>query len=151
MKDASREIEMLLFDAALQIGDEPTRRAFLEQTCASRPEMRERLENLLDAYRQSDVYFSGIAEACTADAEPFPTTPPVSEPSGFTDRIGPYRLLERIGEGGCGVVYLAEQDQPVRRRVALKVIRLGMLTIDDSGKMVDMCLGDGRGNDFHSW
>ena len=128
MKDASREIEMLLFDAALQIGDEPTRRAFLDQTCAGRPEMRGRLENLLDAYRQSDDYFSGIAEACTAVAEPFPTTPPVDDPSDFTDRIGPYRLLERIGEGGCGVVYLAEQDKPVRRRVALKVIRLGMDT-----------------------
>jgi Tfp pilus assembly protein PilF len=44
------------------------------------------------------------------------------------DRIGRYKLLEQIGEGGCGVVYVAEQDQPVRRRVALKVIKLGMDT-----------------------
>src|SRR5262249_40054975 len=44
------------------------------------------------------------------------------------ERIGHYKLLEQIGEGGCGVVYMAEQDQPVRRRVALKVIKLGMDT-----------------------
>src|SRR5712691_6939814 len=44
------------------------------------------------------------------------------------DRIGPYRLLQEIGHGGCGVVYMAEQEKPVRRRVALKVIKLGMDT-----------------------
>ena len=118
---------MLLFDAALQIGDEPTRRAFFDQTCSGHPEMRGRLENLLDAHQQSDAYFSGITEACTAVAEPFPQEPLTDAPESI-DRIGPYRLLERIGEGGCGVVYLAEQEVPVRRRVALKVIRLGMDT-----------------------
>jgi serine/threonine protein kinase len=49
-----------------------------------------------------------------------------SEKSG--DRIGRYKLLQQIGEGGCGVVYMAEQEEPVRRRVALKVIKLGMDT-----------------------
>jgi serine/threonine protein kinase len=44
------------------------------------------------------------------------------------DRIGHYKLLQQIGEGGCGVVYMAEQDEPVRRRVALKIIKLGMDT-----------------------
>ena len=127
MKNASREIEMLLFDAALQIGDEPTRLAFIDQTCASQPEMRARLEDLLDAHRQSDAYFSGVTEACTAIAETFLPTPPPDAPESL-DHIGAYRLLERIGEGGCGVVYLAEQESPVRRRVALKVIRLGMDT-----------------------
>ncbi len=51
---------------------------------------------------------------------------PLTEKPG--DRIGCYKLLEQIGEGGCGVVYVAEQEQPVRRRVALKVIKLGMDT-----------------------
>src|SRR5258706_4463809 len=51
---------------------------------------------------------------------------PVSEQVG--DRIAHYKLLQRIGEGGCRVVYLAEQDKPLRRRVALKVIQLGMDT-----------------------
>src|SRR5258708_30461786 len=45
-----------------------------------------------------------------------------------SDRIGRYKLLQRIGEGGCGTVYMAEQEEPVRRRVALKVIKLGMDT-----------------------
>jgi serine/threonine protein kinase len=127
MKDASREIEMLLFDAALQTSDEPTRRTFLDQTCAGHPEMRARLETLIEAHRQSDAYFAGVTKACTAVAEPFLPAPPADAPEAI-DRIGPYRLLERIGEGGCGVVYLAEQESPVRRRVALKVIRLGMDT-----------------------
>jgi WD40 repeat protein/serine/threonine protein kinase len=51
---------------------------------------------------------------------------PVVERAG--DKIGRYKLLEQIGEGGCGVVYMAEQEEPVRRRVALKVIKLGMDT-----------------------
>ena len=127
MNDASREIELLLFDAVLQIGDEPTRRAFLDQTCAGHPEMRGRLEELLEAHGQSDAYFSGVTEACAAAAEPFPHEP-LTDGTETIDRIGAYRLLERIGEGGCGVVYLAEQEEPVRRRVALKVIRLGMDT-----------------------
>ena len=53
-------------------------------------------------------------------------TVPVTERAG--DRISHYRLLQQIGEGGCGVVYMAEQEEPVRRRVALKVIKLGMDT-----------------------
>src|SRR6266700_3219246 len=50
----------------------------------------------------------------------------VTEKAG--DRIGHYKLLQKIGEGGCGVVYMAEQEEPVRRRVALKVVKLGMDT-----------------------
>src|SRR6266508_4038333 len=53
-------------------------------------------------------------------------TTPLTEKSG--DRIGRYRLLQEIGQGGCGVVYMAEQEEPVRRKVALKVIKLGMDT-----------------------
>ncbi len=127
MADASRQIEMLLFDAALQIGDESMRATFLDLTCAARPDLRVRLEALLEARLQSDAYFSGVTEACTVDVEPFDPTAFADGPAP-SDRIGPYRLLERIGEGGCGVVYLAEQESPVRRRVALKVIRLGMDT-----------------------
>src|SRR5204862_4124100 len=51
---------------------------------------------------------------------------PPSEKAG--DRIGRYKILQQIGEGGCGIVYLAEQEEPVRRRVAVKVIKLGMDT-----------------------
>src|ERR1700722_2978159 len=55
-----------------------------------------------------------------------PLVAPITEKAG--DRIGRYKLLQEIGEGGCGTVYMAEQEQPVRRRVALKVIKLGMDT-----------------------
>src|SRR5208337_2263754 len=55
-----------------------------------------------------------------------PSKAPPTEKAG--DKIGRYKLLEKIGEGGCGVVYVAEQEEPVRRRVALKVIKLGMDT-----------------------
>src|SRR5207248_516349 len=51
--------------------------------------------------------------------------PPTEKPG---DKIGRYKLLQQIGEGGCGIVYMAEQEEPVRRRVALKVIKLGMDT-----------------------
>ncbi len=125
MPDADLEIELLLFDAALQIADEPTRRAFLDQTCAAHPEMRERLDELLDAHLVSDAYLSSLIKACAVTAEPSPQGSPVDVPGVF-NQLGAYRLLERIGEGGCGVVYLAEQESPVRRRVALKVIRPGM-------------------------
>ena len=63
------------------------------------------------------------AEAGTEVAAP---VVPITEKAG--DRIGRYKLLQKIGEGGCGVVYMAEQEEPVRRRVALKVIKLGMDT-----------------------
>ena len=58
-------------------------------------------------------------------AEPSGSARPAEKPG---DRIGRYKLLQQIGEGGCGVVYMAEQEEPVRRRVALKVIKLGMDT-----------------------
>jgi serine/threonine protein kinase len=125
MPDADRQIELLLFDAALQIADESTLLAFLNQTCAAHPEMRERLDELLEAHLVSDAYFSTVIKACTATAEstPLDTSEDVL---GVFNHLGAYQLLERIGEGGCGVVYLAEQESPVRRRVALKVIRPGM-------------------------
>src|SRR5207249_4226395 len=50
----------------------------------------------------------------------------ITEQAG--DKIGRYKLLQKIGEGGCGVVYMADQEEPVRRRVAVKVIKLGMDT-----------------------
>ena len=71
--------------------------------------------------------FSKIRRPIRPDrAEPSALQPVPAEKPG--DRIGRYKLLQQIGEGGCGVVYMAEQEEPVRRRVALKVIKLGMDT-----------------------
>src|SRR5437016_6071213 len=70
----------------------------------------------------AQLAFSGSDGAQPAGADPVPP----AEKAG--DRIGRYKLLQQIGEGGCGVVYMAEQEEPVRRRIALKVIKLGMDT-----------------------
>src|SRR6188474_1571009 len=60
------------------------------------------------------------------NAPPGANPAPAIEQTG--DQVGRYKLLQKIGEGGCGVVYMAEQIEPVRRRVALKIIKLGMDT-----------------------
>jgi serine/threonine-protein kinase len=96
------------------------RSAFLDRACAGDAELRRRVERLL---------------AAEAAAGGFMEQPPVMRPAAPTDeqpgaKIGRYTLGRKIGEGGCGVVYLAEQHEPVRRTVALKVIKLGMDTRD---------------------
>jgi serine/threonine protein kinase len=129
MTDPAREFEMLLFDAALQIQDAANRQHFLEQTCSSQPDRLQRLTALLEAHSHSADYFAGVTAACAAEAKTLTEQFPEQETSAKTnDLIGDFRLLERIGEGGCGVVYLAEQLKPVQRHVALKVIRPGMDT-----------------------
>src|SRR5262245_19798859 len=101
--------------------------AFLDRACAGQPELRGRVEALLEAHRQV-----GTAEhrEPAEGAEPGPVVtvdvPPVRERPG--DVIGSYKLLEQIGEGGFGVVFMAEQTEPVRRKVALKVLKPGMDT-----------------------
>ncbi len=109
-----------IFDAALEISDPAQRRAFLDDACAGHASLRQEVEELLAAHETvggflGDSQRPGLSAAAC-----------VSEREG--DRIGRYRLLQKLGEGGCGVVYLAEQEEPVRRRVALKIIKLGMDT-----------------------
>src|SRR5262249_41164752 len=99
--------------------------AFLDRACAGQPDLRGRVEALLAAHREvGTARHLELAEG--ADPSPVATVDelPASERRG--DVIGSYKLLERIGEGGFGVVFLAEQTQPVRRKVALKVLRPGM-------------------------
>jgi serine/threonine protein kinase/tetratricopeptide (TPR) repeat protein len=115
--------EKALFSAARELTDPAQCRAFLDQACAGNPEMRRRLEEMLTAQTAAQDFFG---EATIKSDVPLSGYLPFSEKPG--DRIGRYKLLERIGEGGCGVVYVAEQEEPVRRRVALKVIKLGMDT-----------------------
>jgi serine/threonine protein kinase/tetratricopeptide (TPR) repeat protein len=114
--------------------DRPTVREqseFLDQACAGRPDLRARVEALLHAHREGVSFLGepvGDARATGAfipfmnGASPAETLP--MEAVGTV--IGPYKLLEQIGEGGFGVVFMAEQQEPVRRRVALKVIKPGM-------------------------
>lgn len=119
--------EELLFGLALT-KSVPERPAFLDRECANDPALRKRVENLLAAHDATDIIdpFAAAAARGTIKLEFAEESP--DEAIGQT--LGRYKLLEMVGEGGCGVVYVAEQTEPVRRRVALKVIKLGMDTKD---------------------
>ena len=104
-----------IFIEAVERTDGTERAAYLQRACADDASLRQRLEQLLTAHDEA----GGLASAEAVIL-------PVTEKPG--DRIDRYKLREQIGEGGCGVVYVAEQEEPVRRRVALKVIKLGMDT-----------------------
>ena len=103
-----------LFARALELPFEE-RAAFLKQACGEDGSRRARIESLLAALREAEHDFLETNSAVTSLAIPH-------------EVIGSYKLLQKIGEGGCGVVYMAEQERPVRRRVALKIIKLGMDT-----------------------
>jgi WD40 repeat protein/tRNA A-37 threonylcarbamoyl transferase component Bud32 len=107
------------FDEALKFNPDQ-RAAFVAGACAGDKDLQQQLEALL----QSDAEASGFLPEQPLDSQT--TSSPIIEKAG--DQIGRYKLLQKLGEGGCGVVYMAEQEEPVRRRVALKVIKLGMDT-----------------------
>jgi eukaryotic-like serine/threonine-protein kinase len=110
-----------LFDEASDIEDKQARDAFIEEVCGNDAALRANLEELL---RSGESAGGFLAETkCVA----FDLESTIEEHEG--DRIGRYKLLQKIGEGGCGVVYVAEQLEPVRRQVALKIIKLGMDTV----------------------
>ncbi len=99
------------------------RGTFLEAACGGDADLRERVEVLLRAHLDPGSFLESPPAAI---GEAPRIVPPVSEKPGT--RIGPYKLLQEIGEGGMGVVYMAEQNEPVKRRVALKIIKPGMDT-----------------------
>jgi serine/threonine protein kinase/tetratricopeptide (TPR) repeat protein len=102
------------------------RAAYLDAACAGDAPLRQRVEELLQAGEEAGAFLESPA---AVPPEPGGTVRLAAVPVvELGDRIDHYKLLQQIGEGGCGVVYMAEQEQPVRRRVALKVIKLGMDT-----------------------
>src|SRR5437762_499659 len=112
-------------DIFLRAQDLPAdeRSAFVDTACDVDTALRARVQALLDAEANvGDVFLEGDAHRVHSAAG---SHAPLDE-SGR--QIGPYKLIEVIGEGGFGTVYLAEQEHPVRRRVALKLIKLGMDT-----------------------
>ncbi len=116
MPSADRIIELLHDAKSRSVGIERDR--FLDEACRDDTALKDQILSLLAADGASSEFlmFSPTHR---------PAVLPAEKPG---DRIGRYKLLEQIGEGGCGVVYMAEQIEPVRRRVALKVIKLGMDT-----------------------
>ena len=110
-----------IFDAAVEL-PRGMRAAYLHEACGDDEVLRLRVEALLGAHDSAGTFMG--RPAVSPQRETLPSGP--AEKLG--DHIGRYKLLQQIGEGGCGVVYMAEQEEPVRRRVALKVIKLGMDT-----------------------
>jgi len=131
-----------IFLEALEIKDAQQRADYLGKVCGADAALRQRIERLIAAQNELGSFLGGApgepsGSEAGAPSEVPPFDPPDSGPSvgveetiseKVGDLIGPYKLLQRIGEGGMGVVYMAEQDKPVHRRVALKIIKLGMDT-----------------------
>jgi serine/threonine protein kinase/tetratricopeptide (TPR) repeat protein len=121
--------EREIFMAAVDLSDSESRSAFLESECAGDPDLKARVEALLFSHRAAGSFLQGEPHSLATEArlhEARSEGPPGAEGSGTS--IGPYKLLESIGEGGFGVVFMAEQIRPVRRKVALKIVKPGMDT-----------------------
>jgi serine/threonine protein kinase len=112
--------EREIFLAALKKSSATERAAFLEQACGADANLRGHINALLVEHDQLGSYLESPAAASQRTVD----DPPATERPGMM--IGPYKLLQQIGEGGMGVVWMAEQTQPVQRTVALKVIKPGM-------------------------
>ena len=115
--------EEALFDAAVALPAEE-RAAYLDKACSGDASLRQRIEVLLVSHKAAGEFLEPPTRE-GANRTIAVSLPPSEKPG---DVIGHYKIREKLGEGGCGVVYVAEQTEPVRRRVALKVIKLGMDT-----------------------
>eukprot|EP00913_Durusdinium_trenchii_P013367 g12548.t1 len=103
-----------IFNAAVEKSTPTEREAYLDGACGNDAGLRVRVDALLSAHDEAGNFL---------------ITPTVEQPNeGPGSRIGNYKILQQIGEGGFGVVYMAEQEEPIRRKVALKIIKLGMDT-----------------------
>ena len=120
MASGRLDIEAIFF-AARELAL-PDRAGYLDLACGADAELRQRVEQFLDA--QADI--GSFLESPAAAPLIATVDDPISERPGTV--IGPYKLLEQIGEGGFGIVFMAEQQHPVRRKVALKVLKPGMDT-----------------------
>jgi len=117
--------EETIFAEALSKGSEEQQAAYLESACAGDAGLRRDVDALLIAHRAAGILEAPLAGVNVTKLAPAST-------AGVGSTVGPYKLLEQIGGGGMGVVYMAEQLHPVRRKVALKIIRPGM----DSGQVI---------------
>jgi eukaryotic-like serine/threonine-protein kinase len=120
MNDSNAQI-LSIFCAALASPSAEERAAYLDRTCAGDGALRAQVEELLQAHAEAGDFLHGYS----APPGPVATVQdPIPEHAGTV--IGPYKLMEQIGEGGMGLVFVAEQQHPIRRKVALKVIKPGM-------------------------
>jgi eukaryotic-like serine/threonine-protein kinase len=118
-----------IFLAAIEFVDADARRAHLDEKCGDDAELHRQVEALVAAHEQAGSFLNASPATADSPAEAQTISPRVrssSERAGV--QIGPYKLLESIGEGGMGSVWMAEQREPVRRKVAIKLIKAGMDT-----------------------
>src|SRR5256885_2014958 len=113
-----------LFLKAVELGSAGERQQYLDATCGTDAALRAEVESLLEASARAGRFLESAAPGLPRNATVAESL--VTERPGAV--IGPYKLLEQIGEGGFGVVFMAEQQHPVRRKVALKIIKPGMDT-----------------------
>ena len=114
-----------IFHAAKELTNIDQREIYLRDACKGDPDLRSKVEGLLKAAAESEAVL-GVNTEATFDPERTLVESEVTEGPGTT--IGRYKLLQKVGEGGMGVVYMAEQTEPIRRKIALKIIKLGMDT-----------------------
>lgn len=121
-----------LFLDALELASAAERQSFLDKACAGDETLRQAVENMLQAHTAAGSLLEQpvLGGDSTTLAPSAPQADIIADTPG--SRIGPYKLLQKIGEGGMGVVWMAEQYEPVKRQVALKVIRPGM----DTGQII---------------
>jgi hypothetical protein len=126
-----------LFITALRMDDPAERAAYLSEACGSDQDLRRRVEEMLRQHSGAGYVLDAPAGTPneTIDSQPDerdlilhdpPTVAPVLPSETVGMRIGPFKLLQQLGEGGMGIVWVAEQTEPVKRRVALKVTKPGM-------------------------
>ena len=120
MENRSPDVDDIYL-AALERESGEARTSYLDEACGGNPELRRRVERLLQAHADIGSFLEAPAPEICATVDQ-----PVTEVPGTI--IGPYKLLQQIGEGGFGVVFMAEQTHPVRRKIALKVLKPGMDT-----------------------
>ncbi len=132
MNDRKQKLEAI-FHGAAELDSPEQREIYLARVCGDDAALRREAETLLRAVQRADQFFDGpepTGQALSTTTK-LSDAPPESS-SNLTEGpgtvIGRYKLLQKIGEGGMGIVYMAEQTEPVTRKVALKIIKLGMDT-----------------------
>src|SRR5438034_7482627 len=134
MKPCPDQIESILAEA-VEIEPEAKRREFVAQACAGDTDLKRNVEKLIENHFRAGSFLespaAGLPSPLGGEGQGVRGAATIDEPA-VTERpgtlIGPYKLLQEIGEGGFGTVFMAEQEHPVRRKVALKVIKAGMDT-----------------------
>ena len=120
------KLEQEIFEQAMALASPEAREAYLLGACGQDRELRRSVDQLLAAFNDAGKLGFLHTGDRSQGAQTVPADVQLDEGPGTV--IGRYKLLQKIGEGGMGVVYMAEQEEPVRRRVALKIIKLGMDT-----------------------